>query len=121
MSVSVKMSAADKSKFERDIKKFTKQAERSVEETIAKIAAQTAFEAKKIVPVDKGILKNSILTRKTAKATWQVYTSSGYGLYIEFGSPIGTGPNGGPRPFLRPAFERARKRIFTELRQQFRK
>ena len=64
MSVSVKMTSADKRKFANDIKKFSKEAGRSVEESIARTAAFTASEAKKIVPVDKGFLKNSIRARK---------------------------------------------------------
>ena len=119
--VSIKMSAADKRKFANDIKKFSADAGKAVELSIEQVARQTTFEAKQIVPVDKGFLKGSIRAEKKERLTWEVATNIGYGLYVEFGTPVGTGPNGGPRPFLRPAFERAKQKIFTYLRQNFKK
>ena len=85
---------------------------------IDKETAYAAFEverlAKEEVPVDKGILKNSInnirvggfkgVRRMVSKITYLIGTNVVYSRYIEFGTPVGTGPNGGPRPFLRPAF-----------------
>ena len=34
-----------------------------------------------------------------------------YANYIEFGEPQGTGPNEGPKPYLRPAFENNKENI----------
>ena len=116
MSVSVKMTSADKRKFANDIKKFSKEAGLSVEDSITRTAAFTASEAKKIVPVDKGFLKNSIRAEKKGKFTWEVATNIGYGLFVEFGTYKQKA-----QPFLRPAFERARKKVFKELRQAFAK
>jgi len=140
MSVSINMTSADKRKFANDIKKFSKEAGRSVEESIARTAAFTASEAKKIVPVDKGFLKNSIRPEKKGKFTWEVATNIGYGLFVEFGTgpheirikkkmALSNGkvifgkkvmhPGTRAQPFLRPAFEKAKRKVFKELRQAF--
>ena len=114
--VSIKMSATDKRKFANDIKKFSADAGKAVELSIEQVARQTTFEAKQIVPVDKGFLKNSIRAEKKERLTWEVATNIGYGLYVEFGTRRQRA-----QPYLRPAFERAKQKIFTYLRQNFKK
>lgn len=173
MSIAISISASDKRKFERDLSKFVKGAEASVEKSLAQIAAFTVLDAKKFAPVNFGKLKGSIRAEKKNKLSYEVGTNTGYGLYVEFGRKPGTPPPiapildwvkkkkiagtysiktkqrsraGGkkavasqnmgvakaiqksigkkgtqPHPFLRPGFERAKRRIFTNLRQNFKK
>jgi len=121
MGVSVKINASDQRKLVKDIKNFSLNVGVKVERVVEDIALYTVQQASNMVPVDKGILKGSIRAEKKGKYTWEVATNSGYGLYIEFGEPTGTGPNGGPRPFLRPGFERAKAKAFAYLKREFKK
>jgi len=65
-----------------------------------------------LVPVDTGRLKNDIRVEKESSnilpsnkgIVYKIFTNVVYAKYIEFGTPVGTGPHGGPRPYLRPAF-----------------
>ena len=44
-----------------------------------------------------------------------------YANYIEFGEPQGTGPNEGPKPYLRPAFENNKNKIVRRVQAIIRK
>jgi HK97 gp10 family phage protein len=61
-------------------------------------------------------LKNSIRAEKKGEFTWEVATNIGYGLFVEFGTYKQKA-----QPFLRPAFKRAKRKVFKELRQAFAK
>jgi len=124
MQVEFKVKQSEIDKVLREVSKYGER----VSDLIDRETAYAAFEverlAKEEVPVDKGILKGSIsharsggfvpLGKMASKITYliginvssknAVGTNLGYARYIEFGTPVGTGPNGGPRPFLRPAF-----------------
>ena len=114
MKVEFKVKQSEIDKVLREVSKYGER----VSDLIDKETAYAAFEverlAKEEVPVDKGILKNSInnikvggfkgVRRMVSKITYLIGTNVVYSRYIEFGTPVGTGPNGGPRPFLRPAF-----------------
>jgi HK97 gp10 family phage protein len=114
MQVEFKVRQSEIDKVLREVSKYGER----VSDLIDKETAYAAFEverlAKEEVPVDKGILKNSInnirvggfkgVRRMVSKITYLIGTNVVYSRYIEFGTPVGTGPNGGPRPFLRPAF-----------------
>jgi HK97 gp10 family phage protein len=114
MQVEFKVKQSEIDKVLREVSKYGER----VSDLIDRETAYAAFEverlAKEEVPVDKGILKNSInnirvggfkgVRRMVSKITYLIGSNVVYSRYIEFGTPIGTGPNGGPRPFLRPAF-----------------
>lgn len=114
MQVEFKVKQSEIDKVLREVSKYGER----VSDLIDKETAYAAFEverlAKEEVPVDKGILKNSInnirvggfrgVRRMVSKITYLIGSNVVYSRYIEFGTPVGTGPNGGPRPFLRPAF-----------------
>ena len=69
-----------------------------------------SLKAQQIVPVDTGRLRASInVKREELKKT--IGTNVEYASFVEFGSPIGTGENGGPMPYLRPAFETNKGRV----------
>jgi len=75
--------------------------------------------AKKNAPVDKGGLRGSIRTlwKKPNGLGMEVGTTIVYGTYIEFGTPEGTGPHGGPKPYLNPAAEQERPKYIKELKK----
>ena len=69
-----------------------------------------SLKAQQTVPVDTGRLRASInVKREELKKT--IGTNVEYASFVEFGSPIGTGENGGPMPYLRPAFETNKGRV----------
>jgi len=68
-------------------------------------AAAIHLEATKIVPVDTGRLRGSINVKREYLKK-RIGTNLEYAAFVEFGTPIGTGPHGGPQPFLRPALEK---------------
>ena len=62
------------------------------------------------VPVDTGRLRSSInVKREYLRKT--VGTNVEYAIHVEYGTPTGTGENGGPMPYLRPAFEKHKNRV----------
>ena len=69
-----------------------------------------SLEAQRIVPVDTGRLRASINVKREYLSK-VIGTNVEYAAYVEYGSPEGTGPNGGPSPYLRPAFENNKKRV----------
>jgi len=87
---------------------------------LATSALEIQSEAREIVPVDMGTLRRSIITNEVEDG-FEIGTNLQYANYIEFGEPQGTGPNGGPRPYLRPAFhnnkENIRKRVIALIRK----
>jgi len=71
-----------------------------------------SLAAQRIVPVDTGRLRASInIKRKKLKKT--IGTNVEYAAFVEFGSPTGSGPNGGPKPYLRPAFQNNKDKVST--------
>jgi phage gpG-like protein len=84
-----------------------KQIEVSKEVKLSALAIET--KAKELVPVDNGDLRKSIgidFSHDRLNAT--IETKLPYAAYIEFGTPVGTGAHGGPRPYLRPAYNAER-------------
>jgi hypothetical protein len=68
------------------------------------------------VPVDTGRLRASINVKREFLVK-VIGTNVKYAPHVEYGSPEGTGPNGGPRPFMRPAFENNRRRVAEFFKQ----
>ena len=87
------------------------------------------LKAMDLVPVRKGILKDSIGTDLQQFLHKIVFAKADYASKIEFGEPIGGDPKTqndperaeppGPRPFMRPAFQTELKRLteFYEKRK----
>ena len=69
-----------------------------------------SLEAQRIVPVDTGRLRGSINVKREFLVKI-IGTNVEYAAFVEYGSPEGTGPNGGPKPYMRPAFENNKKRV----------
>ena len=83
-------------------------------------AKEIQSNAREIVPVKDGYLQDSIVTDPVEDG-FKVGTNSDYRNYIEFGKPTGTGPNGGPKPYLRPAFENNKNKIVRRVQALIRK
>ena len=62
-----------------------------------------SLRAQQIVPVDMGFLRSSITVRRRPLHK-TIGSRAPYASDIEYGTPTGTGPHGGPRPYFRPAF-----------------
>ena len=77
------------------------------------------LKAMRLVPVDKGVLRNSIGTDLSGYHHKIIYANADYASKIEFGEPIGGDPETrderadppGPRPFMRPAFQTEKERL----------
>ena len=87
---------------------------------LATSALEIQSEAREIVPVDMGTLRRSIITNEVEDG-FEIGTNLQYANYIEFGEPQGTGPNGGPKPYLRPAFENNKNKIVRRVQAIIRK
>ena len=61
-----------------------------------------SLDAQRTVPVDTGRLRGSINVKREYLKK-RIGTNLEYAAFVEFGTPIGTGPHGGPQPYLRPA------------------
>lgn len=76
---------------------------------VAKVARDIEGQAKAVVPVDTGFLKNSIQARPLGPLLWEVTVGAHYGVYVEFGTV-----RMAARPYLGPAVERMQP-IFNEV------
>jgi hypothetical protein len=102
----------------------------AVDRSLISAAMKVVSVAKRLVPVDSGQLKGSIgldpVKRSGRVIAVKVGSNQKYARYIDQGTPIGTGPSGGPRPYLTPAFEqeitpaKMAKRLRRELRKEVR-
>ena len=106
MAVRIEGADAYKKKLKQLADKYPDVLDMALDDTAATIQA----DAMRFVPVDEGILKNSINV-KTQPLFKTIGTSLDYAVKMEFGTPTGTGPNGGPRPYLRPAFNNNHQRV----------
>lgn len=103
----------------KTLQKLPRELDADVDAIAEANAKEIEAEAKRLVPKDTGALARSIGTEKVSDKTYKVSTNTTglapYGPFVEFGRPRGTGPNGGPRPFLFPAFFKGRKQFTQDL------
>jgi len=81
---------------------------------------QIEVEAKVIVPKDTSRLHDSIHDFDLPGSdglTRVISTGTNYAAYVEYGKPIGTGPNGGPRPYMYPALKIVAPKYVKELKK----
>lgn len=85
-----------------------------VDTAVRKAAADTVADAKALVPVRTGNLKNSISSRSTSGHNYveaEIGPTANYGKYVEFGTS-----RQAPKPYLRPAFKRNTEALERALR-----
>ena len=86
-----------------DIRKRGLPAVKALDRGMEDTADAIHLQAINTVPVDTARLKLSINVQRQP-LRYSVGTNMDYAAYIEFGIPTGTGPHGGPKPYLRPAW-----------------
>lgn len=67
--------------------------------------------AKQLCPVDTGRLRSSIQYVNTGQGSCMVDTNTFYAIFLEFGTS-----KMAARPFLRPAYEKARTELIANLK-----
>lgn len=72
--------------------------------------------AKQACPVDTGRLRSSIKYTKISESSCVCKTPVKYALPVEMGHVTRSGSFVAPRPYLRPAFEQAKKQCLQELK-----
>jgi len=102
--------------FNAKLKKMKEDYPDYLDEAMDDTADTISLVAQINVPVDTGRLRSSINVER-AYLRKSIGTNIAYALFVELGNPIGTGPNGGPRPYLRPAFIRHSPRVEEFLKK----
>ena len=102
-------------KFREQLKKLMEKYPDILDISMDDLAAAIHLDAARHCPVDEGTLRNSINVR-AEPPKWSIGTKLEYAPYVEYGTPVGTGPgissagSGGPFPFMRTGFELNKKR-----------
>lgn len=94
-----------------DLAKASEQVARRASQAIAKTAHDIEADAKILVPVDTGFLKNSI-SSDIGELEAEVGPTAHYGGYVEEGTSRQS-----PQPYLRPAFDRRKEGLVKALDQ----
>ena len=89
MSVKVSIKATDMSKFKKDMKKFIVENDKIINVALDATALKIQEDAKRLVPVDKGVLRANIFFNTPDKRKRRIFTDTRYGAYVE----LGTGPH----------------------------
>ena len=97
-------------KFKATLQKLAEDRPDVLDMALDDTADAMSLEAQRIVPVDTGRLRASINVKRDYLVK-TIGTNVEYASFVEFGFPIGTGENGGPMPYLRPAFETNKGRV----------
>ena len=97
-------------KFKSTLQKIAEEHPQVMDAALDDTADAMSLEAQRIVPVDTGRLRASINVKKEFLVK-VIGTNVEYAPFVEYGQPEGTGPSGGPKPFMRPAFENNRRRV----------
>lgn len=92
------------------LKRLEKEVPQQLNKTLIKNGLRIEREAKKIVPVDTGRLKNSIKTQQIEENEVEVGTNVEYAVDVEFGSP-----NRRPKPYLFPALDIVKPKLLKDL------
>ena len=97
-------------KFKSTLQKIAEEHTQVMYAALDDTADAMSLEAQRIVPVDTGRLRASINVKREFLVK-VIGTNVEYAPHVEYGSPEGTGPSGGPKPFMRPAFENNKRRV----------
>lgn len=103
------------------LERIPKELDKTVDAITESNAGEIELEAKRTVPFDTGTLQKSINTRKKKDKTYLISADANYAVYVEYGTPVGTGPNGGPKPFLFPSFFKQRPIFIKDLEDLLKK
>lgn len=82
---------------------------------VKKHTANLQYKAKRIVPVDTGTLKRSILSKlSTNGLTGEVEPHTHYQSYVEYGTSKMSA-----KPYMRPSFEQTKEEFIRDMRRIF--
>jgi HK97 gp10 family phage protein len=81
---------------------------------VSTAAMVTASVARQLAPVDTGAMRDSIYVEQQGEARFTVGVKESYAKFVEYGTV-----HQDAQPFLRPAFELARKDFEAALRKFF--
>jgi len=98
MGITIKGGDDFRKKLNEIIEKYPDVMDMALDDT----ADAISLDAQRTVPVDTGRLRGSINVKREYLKK-RIGTNLEYAAFVEFGTPIGTGPHGGPQPYLRPA------------------
>tara|TARA_B100001123_G_C14516497_1_gene712547 strand:- start:165 stop:515 length:351 start_codon:yes stop_codon:yes gene_type:complete len=96
--------------FKSTLQKIAEKHPVTLDQALDDTADAISLEAQRIVPVDTGRLRASINVKREFLVK-VIGTNVKYAPFVEYGQPEGTGPSGGPKPFMRPAYEKHRRRV----------
>lgn len=102
---------AEVGRLEFDLGKAPEQVTRKASRAVAKTAHDIEADAKAIVPVDTGFLKNSI-SSDIGDLSAVIGPTANYGRYVEEGTS-----RMGPQPYMRPAYDRRKESLVQALEQ----
>ena len=98
MGITIKGGDDFRKKLNEIIEKYPDVMDMALDDT----ADAISLDAQRTVPVDTGRLRGSINVKREYLKK-RIGTNLEYAAFVEYGTPIGTGPHGGPQPYLRPA------------------
>ena len=98
MGITIKGGANFRKKLQQLMQQYPDVLDMALDDT----ADAISLDAQRTVPVDTGRLRGSINVKREYLKK-RIGTNLEYAAFVEFGTPIGTGPHGGPQPYLRPA------------------
>ena len=101
MGITIKGGDDFRKKLNEIIEKYPDVMDMALDDT----ADAISLDAQRTVPVDTGRLRGSINVKREYLKK-RIGTNLEYASFDEYGTPIGTGPHGGPQPYLRPALEK---------------
>lgn len=90
----------------RKLKALIRNAPERLDEAIGEVAYGMERDAKIMVPVDTGALRNSISTGQVTALLWRVQVGMEYGPHVEYGTVKMPA-----QPYMRPALDKARDEL----------
>lgn len=91
----------------------TRQVRERAELAVGKAALDIEANAKRLAPVDTGLLRNSIHSRQTGRLNWEVESPVHYSVFQEFGTRFMRA-----QPYMTPAAQlvgRVLEQVFRRL------
>jgi len=132
--MSIKVTITGDKKLIKSLRKFGKNGEKAIENTVKFTANGIEDNAKRLAPVDNGFLRQSIAAQSIGKLLWRITAFAHYAPYMEFGTGKsvsitevfkhqasqfkGRGireVNLRPQPFMYPAYLIAKKNYKADL------
>jgi len=120
MSTQIKITGVGKLRLR--LAAFNRKKRQQIQDAVFETAINVQRKARKLVPKDTAALAASIqLQGKKSGLKMVVGSRLPYAAFIEFHKPVGTGPHGGPQPYLAPAVRLERSNHISRLKKVLRR